>query len=241
MISLDVTDLTDLEETTDNLGGYEQLSSDLYLAKVKACYEIQSKGGAIGIVVQLNLPELNREYSETIYITNREKKPFYISKDNKKMPLPGYTTINDLCMVASGKGVAEQPEEEKQVLVYDLDQKREIPKAVPVLVDLLGKTVVVGITKTRENKTALVNGKYEPTAQERISNNINKVFYPDNHKTVPENRDGKEAVFWDKWLKKYKDQVIDKYKEVADTPKKSSSSLFTTSDTPKSGTSLFNK
>src|SRR5690606_30550208 len=94
------------------------------------------------------------EYRETFWVTNRNQENFYLDKNDKtkKIPLPGFTVVDDLCLVTTNKPLSEQVGEEKVINVYDPEAKKELPKAVPMLVDLIGKKVYLGIIKELRNK-----------------------------------------------------------------------------------------
>ena len=117
-----------LEETTDRLGGFQIRATDIYPATIKAAYAGQSEGGARSVTVVAELPD--GEYSETIYVTNKKGENWFLNQNDKskKVPLPGFTTIDDICLVTTGKPLSEQDSEEKVVKVYDYDEKKELPK-----------------------------------------------------------------------------------------------------------------
>jgi len=200
-----------LEETQDRLGGYAPHASGIYTGPIKMAYAGQAKSGARFIYLSLELD--GREYRETIYITNKAGENWFLNKETKKkVPLPGFTTIDDICLVATGVPLSEQESAEKVVNVYDPDAKKELPKSVPVLTELLGKSVSVAVQLSTENKSVKNGaGEYEPTADTRDVNNIEKVFDTDSKMTVAEARDGKDkATFWDAWSERNTGKVRDK-------------------------------
>ena len=143
-----------LEETQDRLGGFSPFDTDIYTGKIKMAYAGQSDGGAknVSLVVDFN----GKEYRETIYITNKKGENFFLNKDDKtkKVPLPGFTIIDDICLVTTEKPLSDQAAEEKVIKLYDFEAKKELPKTVPVLVDLLGKEVSLAIVRQLEKKNA---------------------------------------------------------------------------------------
>lgn len=200
-----------LEEAQDRLGGGFLLETDAYEAEIKVAYAGQSAGGARNITIVAEAG--GKEYRETVYFTNKKGENFFLNKDDntKKVPLPGFTLVDDLCLVATGTGLADQDTEEKQVKVWDPEQKKELPKAVPVLVNLIGKKVGLTIVKSTVNVNEKDGaGNYVPTAKTREENNIDKVFDIDSRMTVAEARDGREAGFIDAWVVKNKGQTRDK-------------------------------
>lgn len=204
-----------LEETTDRLGGFQIRATDIYPATIKAAYAGQSAGGARNVTIVVELPD--GEYSETIYVTNKKGENWFLNQNDKskKVPLPGFTTVDDICLVTTGKPLAEQDSEEKVVKIYDFDERKELPKAVPMLVDLIGQTLFLGIVQQTvdKNQKNESTGEYEPTGETRDENVIEKVFHDPTKMTVVEARQGAtEPVFFEKWLSKNKGNVRNRAK-----------------------------
>lgn len=203
-----------LEEVTDRLGGFSPLASDIYTGTIKAAYAGASSGGAQNITLIVDAG--GREYRETIYITNKKGENYWVNDNKKKVPLPGFTTINNICLCASGKPLAEQDTADKVFNVYDPEARKELPKSVPMLTDLVGQEITLAILKVLENKNEKQGDKYVPTADTRESNQIDAVFNTDTRMTVAEALSGaEEPVFHDAWLEKNKGQVRDK-REIKD-------------------------
>ena len=197
-----------LEETSDRLGGYQPLQSGIYTGTIKAAYAGQSAGGAHN--VSLIIDVAGQEYRETLYITNKKGENFYV-KDGKKIPLPGFTTVDDICLVTSGKPLSEQTGEDKVIKLYDKDAKKELPKTVPMLTELLGLQVTLGILRQTVNKTEKVGDDYVPIADTRDQNVIDKVFHTETKMTVAEARQGaEEAKFHDSWKERNEGKTQDR-------------------------------
>lgn len=202
-----------LEQTQDRLGGgYQPKETDIYTGKIKALYAGKSAGGAQSVSLILSLAD-GSEYRETFWITNKKGENFFLNKDDKtkKVPLPGFTIVDDLCLVTTGKPLAEQDTEEKTIKLYDSEAKKELPKAVPMLVEALGLEVSLGIVKVLENKNEKQGDEYVPIAETRELNATDKVFHTETRMTVVEAREGAEvAKFWDSWLERNKGNTRDK-------------------------------
>ena len=200
-----------LQESQDRLGGISVFSTDIYIGTVKALYAGKSSGGATSVTL---IADLNgKEYTETLYVTNKDGQNWFANKqDNtKKVPLPGFTVVDDICLIATGEPLAAQETEEKVVKVWDSEAKKEMPKSVPMITAALGKPIALGIQKTLANKQTKVGTDYVPNAETREENHIDKVYHPEMKLTVAEARAGQDvAQFWDAWLLKNKDQVRDK-------------------------------
>ncbi|QDP54351.1 MAG: hypothetical protein Unbinned4120contig1000_3 [Prokaryotic dsDNA virus sp.] len=206
-----------MEETGDRLGGYSALESGIYTGKIKAAYAGQSSGGAHNMTVILEGGDFgSTEYRETIYVTNKKGENFYLNKNDKtkKVPLPGFTTVEDLCLATVGKPLSEIDFEDKVMNIYDYEAQKELPKSVPMAVELIGQEVSVAILKTIENQTEKDGaGNYVPKADgsTREVNNIDKVFNTATKMTVAEAKGGaKEPEFWDKWDAKNTGETRDK-------------------------------
>jgi hypothetical protein len=202
-----------LEESGDRLGGFSPVSSDIYVAKIKMAYADKAASGAQSVTIVSELG--GREYEETIYVTNAAGENFYRDKTNKtkKHPLMGFTLIDDICLVVTGKPLSEQDDtiEEKMVSVYDKDAKGRIPKSKPVLTALIGGEVALAIFEVLENKQVKgADDKYVDTAETRTSNSIDKVFDVESKMTVAEARHDRPAEFWDAWIKQNKGIQRDK-------------------------------
>ena len=108
-----------IERSADSVG-FSALESDVYQATIKQAYGTESDGGAKAIALELDIN--GRTYKESIYFTSgKEKgqKPYYETKNGKKVFLPGYQTIDDLCAVTTEQYLASQETEEKNLLSED--------------------------------------------------------------------------------------------------------------------------
>jgi beta-galactosidase GanA len=192
------------EDQGDRLGGAGILDSAIYTGAVKVAYAGQSQGGAKSVTVIFDLG--NREYRETFYVTNKAGENFYTPKGDstKKTLLPGFVSVDDLCLLTTETPLEEQDLEEKVVNIYDFDQKREVPTNVPVLVNLIGKSVTMGILRQTVDKQAKdSSGEYRNTGETRDENVVDKFFHADLGVTVSEAKSGiRDAVFKTKWAEK---------------------------------------
>lgn len=202
-----------LEQTQDRLGGgYAARETDLYTGKIKAMYAGQAASGARSVSIIMDMED-GQEYRETFYITNKAGQNYFLNKSDptKKVPLPGFTIVDDICLVTTGKPLAEQATEDKVINLYDPEQKKEMPKAVPMLTEVIGNEVTLGILKQLENKSEKVGNDYVPTAETREINVTDKVFHTESRRTVVEAKSGAEkAAFIDSWAERNKGQTRDK-------------------------------
>lgn len=202
-----------LEEAKDSLGGnFAARETGIYTGKLTAAYLTIASSGAQAINLVFND---GTEYREAVYITNKKGENYFLNKDDnsKKVPLPGFTIIDDLCLMLTEKPLCDQETEEKVIKVYDFDAKGDVQKTVAMLVDLLGQEISFGIVKETTNKQVKGPDGYvdDPAGGTRDQNHIDKVYHTATKLTVLEAQRGLEAgVFWDDWLKKNEGVTRDK-------------------------------
>ena len=198
----------------DSLGGGYILPSDIYMLTVETAFLQPAASGAVGAVLRFKTQEGNKDYRETIYITNRKGETFYV-KDGQQHLLPGYLMMDTLCQMVTGKSLENQNTELRTVKVYDPELQKEVPAEREVLVDLQGGLVYAGIIKSVEDKTKKdSSGAYVPTGETREANSISKFFHSESKQTLAEAIAGTDSKFFADWLTKYKDQVINNAKGV---------------------------
>lgn len=202
-----------LEQAEDRLGGgFQARDSGAYDMTVKMMYAGASEGGAQNVT--LILEDSKGEYRETIYITNKQGENWFLNKDDKtkKVPLPGFTVVNDLCLATTEAQLADQTWEEKIVKIYDFEQKKEVPKGAMVCTSIIGKPVTVGLIQTLKNKgEKQPDGSYKDGPEVRTEVNISKIFHTESKYTMAEAIAGAAAAdFYPKWVEKNTGIVIDK-------------------------------
>lgn len=204
----------DVQAETNYTGSFVKPADYYVEAEVKMAYGLVSSGGAVGLCVTLDLGDAG-EHEETFYVLNKEGKAFS-EKNGVKRFLPGHNQTNALCGLTVAKPLAEIPTESKLVEIYDYDAKKKVPQEVPVVVELIGQKINVGLLQIKTNKQKLNNGKYEDTNDVREYNEVDKFFRVADNMTVPELMAGGEtAEYFETWIKSNKGKVRDKYKEVA--------------------------
>ncbi len=210
----------DLEEKEDRVGGGSWTrETDIYEMTIKVAYVSKSAKGAQAVNITYADND-GKEYEEAYWVTGQNGNNYYMVKDKdqketgKKKALAGFDHVNDICLVTTDKPLKDQDEyvEEKTVNVYDPDQKKKLPKSVPVITSLLNKKVYVAIYKRLENKSVKDNqGNYQPVSDTRDTNTTEKIFHSPTKFTVKEAQNGAEApVFFDTWIEAHKGKVMDK-------------------------------
>lgn len=205
------------EQAEDRLGGFQLFESDAYDVVIKAFYagkatDPASQAKSITLIGDIG----GKEYRETFWITTKEGKNYFLNKqDNtKKVALPGFQTVDDMCFAATGNGLAALAFEDKVINVYNPEHKKEMPTNVKMGMAMLGQTVTLGILKVLVNKQVQdPNTKqYSDTAESREENQVNKVFHTPSKMTIVEAKAGKPAEFYEAWVKKNKGVTQDRRK-----------------------------
>ena len=206
-----------VEDAVDTLGGFSVLDSAVYDGNIKVAYAGKSKGGANSITFHVDLN--GREYRETLYVTNKQGENFYLNKKDptKKMPLPGFTTANDIALLATGFQLADLAVEERVIKLWDKDAGGEVNTKVQSFIDMVGKPIKLAILKQIVDKNVDDGtGKYVPSGETREENVVDKAFHSETGRTVSEVKSGLPAgEFVTKWADKNNGQVRDRSTKVA--------------------------
>lgn len=201
-----------LEQERDVLGGGGTVESGIYDAIIKLAFAKKSgSSDAQGVEYHLELKTPTGGtfiFRETQWVTNRDGVHTYNDKNDptKKHLLPGYIMVDALCLLSTGYPLAEQEMAEKVVNLYDYDAKKELPKSVPVLTDLIGKEITVAVIKqTVDQTTKNGAGDYIPNGKTRDENVADKFFHTESKRTTSEIRAGLEdPIFYTAWEEKNK-------------------------------------
>lgn len=199
----------------DSIGGGGVLESGLYPAKVTLAYVTKSSGGATGLVLKAKTSE-GRDINQTLWMTSgtaKGAKNFY-EKDGVKSYLPGFIAANALALLTTSKDISELDTETKVVNVYSSEAKAEVPTKVEMVVDLLGKDIVIGLIKQTVDKNVKNDaGLYVASGETRDENEIDKFFRAEDHMTTAEIRAAaNEPVFYGTWADKWNGKVRNKAK-----------------------------
>jgi len=210
-------------ETGDSLGA-GAIPTDVYDFMVDMAYVDESKGGAMSVNFTFKSKE-GLTLKQTVYVTSGKEKGklnYYKDKAGNKRYLPGFTTANDIALFTVGKDLSTIETETKQLKLYDFDAKKGILKKMPIITDMLGKEITLGVKRVNEPK-------YNDPSVMGTINEIDKVFNPDTHLTVSELRaEETEAKFYTKWVEKNqgKDRNKGKLQPAGNAAAKPATSLF---------------
>jgi hypothetical protein len=221
-----LTTSNEIQEDKDVLGGskFQPWDSNAYDTVISLAYVDESKGGALSVNFTFNTPE-GKELRQSIYITSGKDKGqlnYYTDKEGNKKYLPGFTVVNDICLLALGSELSEVETETKTISLYNYDAKKEVPTKKEVLVDLLGKDITLGILQ-------VIQDKYNKPDETVTVNEISKVFRTEDKFTVNEIKASEsEAKFYSLWVEKNAGKTVNKagkgktgLAKTEDKPKKS--------------------
>jgi len=213
---------TDVESTDEDTlgGGSFILDTGLYPMVVNMAYLDKSAGGAMNINLHLKKADGgNQVFRHTIYITSGDKKgnkPYYVNQAGKKFPLPGYSLVDLITQITADVKLGVVATEKKIVKLWDFQASAEVPREVPVITEMLNKTLLIGMQKHRENKKVKDGDKYVDTNEAREFNEIHKVFHADGYTVAEKLAEADEAVFVETWKDANpSDYVKDTFKPVA--------------------------
>lgn len=202
---------SDVQEVKDVVGGGGYIKdTDVYLMKINHAFFEKSKGGALGVNISFkHSDEQKTEFNSTIYVTSGDTKgnrPYYVSKQGNKVPLPGYTLVDDMVRLATNGATTLETitTQDKTVEVYDGAQGGKVNKQVQVIDQLNGAVLKVALLKCLNNKWK--DGA--PTAETMERNEVDRVFGQDD-RTVREVQANTKAEIMPLWIKKNQGQVRD--------------------------------
>lgn len=226
----------------DSVGSGGVLESGLYPATVTLAYVTKSEGGAMGLVMQAKT-DTGRDIKQTLWMTSGTAKggKNYYEKDGVKNYLPGFLAASSLCVLTVGKEIGAMDTETKVVNVYSKEAKAEVPTKVEMLVDLLGKPIIIGLIKQTVDKTVKNDtGAYVPNGETREENEIDKFFRASDKMTTAEIRAAaNDPVFYTTWGDKWAGKTKDKASKATGTAGAPRSAGLAAVGTKKPATSLF--
>lgn len=184
--------------------------SALYNDIITQAYLHTSASGARAVVITFE-SACGSTVQHTIYFTSGTAKGgnnFYIDRNGAKRYLPGYEILNDISRIVAGVTFPESVTDVRTVDIYNFEAEQVIPTNVQMLVDWIGKPIITGFVKqiVSVNKKD-ATGAYVPTADTREENELDKVFFPEQHavsplKTTTEADGNAEANYIHSWSKR---------------------------------------
>ena len=150
--------------------------SGVYQAKCKYVAVDVTKNGLPFVKVSVEINGMEKVFS--LFTHSSETKDTYYLKDGQKKVMPGMQELNALCYVVTGK-TADALEKEgkvqnKALKMYDWEKKGEVVKELATFIDLCDQPICVAVKKLEKHKTVLKDGKYVPTTETKLINEIDK-------------------------------------------------------------------
>jgi hypothetical protein len=200
----------EVQEEKDTLGGFKIYESGLVDFTIKTAFLDDYAGGSKNITIVLE-DENGGTYTEQECVWSAKTKgPYYLDKKSgKKKELIGFSKINSLAKLLTGKGLNESAFETKVHELYSKEANGKVPTPRPTLVDWAGIQVTAGIMKKLENKSTKSGDTYVPTAEVRETNYVDKWFDAEK-RTLTEKMKDAPAEFIEQWEKANTGRVIDK-------------------------------
>ncbi len=198
----------DIADEKDSVGGGSgPLESGLYPSTINMAYVTTSKGGAVGLVLNLKTED-GRDLRQTLWMTSgtaKGCKNYYEDKKGNKQYLPGFNLANSLALLTVGKEINALDTESKVVSIYSFEAKAEVPTKVDMVMDLLNQEIIAGVIKQTVDKNVQDDaGNYVPSGETRDENEIDKFFRTRDRMTTAEIRaQAEEATFIDTWSEKW--------------------------------------
>lgn len=211
-----LTTSADITGEKDSVGGssFGPVDSGLYAAKVEHAFVKVADSGALGLECAFKTSD-NKIIRETFWMTSGKAKGgknTYTDKNGKEQYLPGFTMANSLAQLTTGFEINQLETEQKVIKQYSREAGAEVPATVAMVMDVVGKEILLGVVKEIQDKTAKGDdGKYHPTGETREVNVIDKLFHAETRKTVSELKAKvEEAAFVGNWAEKHTGKVYDK-------------------------------
>ena len=140
--------VTESEEYVST-GSKKYTISGNHVMKINMAKMMESQGGAIGLALELEDEDGIKIY-ETVWMTTKEKKPYYLTKEGEKKELPGFSQVKGLSYLMTGLwGIPDG--ETKQVKEYNWNTKKEEFKEREVITQWIGRAVGVCVQVTMED------------------------------------------------------------------------------------------
>lgn len=206
----------------DTLGGFRVHDSGVYDFTISAAYAGKSAGGAKSMTFVGKLDN-GSDFSFTEWVTSgtaKGGKSFTVNDQGEAQYLPGYNRANAICMLLLEKGLDGLTWETKIIKKYSKEAQGDVNTEVPMAVELLGKTISLGIQKQIVNKQKQnqTTQKWEDINEKRETNEVDKIFQAGSRRTLQEAlAKQQQGEFVVKWLEANK-EPRNRYKEVAGQP-----------------------
>ena len=204
-----------VEAVTDSIGGFGLLASGLYKMTIEMAYMGTAPKGSKILALDL-VSDTGQRYSETIYLTSGTAKGVSntYKKGDKEFYLPGFILGSDVAELAGKVAIDKVTLETKTIQKYNFLSKQVEPVEVETVKDLIGKQIIAGIIRFKENKRKPNDaGKFLDTNDIREGNYLDRVFdITTRLSSVEKAKKVTTPTFLNTWHDKWKNKVEDTYK-----------------------------
>lgn len=211
----------------DVLGGSRLFDTGLVDFKIEAAFIQSTDAGSQSFNIHLLDPITKKVFKAQEWIVSKKGSNTY-ERNGEVNYLPGWITTNSICQLTIDKELHELDEDDdiemKTVNLWDSTAKKELPTEVPMIAEMVGKEITIGVLRVIVDKTAKGDdGLYHPTGETREENQIGKVFHQETGFTVQELLAGATPgedtpEFRTKWAEKFT-ETIDKSTKDVKAPK----------------------
>lgn len=145
---------------------------------------INADSGAIGLNVEIKDQTGYTHRLTEYFVSGKSKgnKTYYTDQSGNSKPLIGFTMINNLCIVTTGKGILENEKQFKKKVgkVWNKKKQKEVTGKITTLPKMTGKkihiavqTVVVDIPKKKNGRMVFnKQGRAKPSGEFRTTSKI---------------------------------------------------------------------
>lgn len=217
--NLKVAEGVKVQKVVDRVGGSSAIPSGIYKMKLEYLYSDVAKSGAIMMYGQAILEDGTKyRISECVASGDAKGNKVTYTKDGIEHYLPGYTTINNICLLTVGEPIDSCQEEEKVLDLYDSELQKTASRKVMCIKGIAKIDINLGIMReivNKQVKSGDKGNKYINTNETRTINTINCVFRGNDNLTVIEIKAGAEtSKFFDVWNDANKDRDANRFVEV---------------------------
>lgn len=204
-------------EETDFTSG-RVFESGVYPVTIQYAYTRRGDTGATTLVLETTTPQ-GKTFTMQEGITHGKDYDYATtykdSRTGKQVPITGYVIGNSVAVLAADKQIGELEQTNKVIEIYDFKERKVMPKEVPMLTELIGKKIVLGILKQVENKRRKgSDGKYADINESVEVNKVQKVFNSDGFTVAELSNGADEPEYIIQWKKQNSGKVVNKFKEV---------------------------
>lgn len=197
------------------------LDTGMYNMIIDVAYIDTSDKGAVAMKLHLKTADTEGKILRTAFWvrsgTEKGGNTHYVTAKGIKRPLPGYSQASQVAFITCGKALKDLDVEEKFIKLWNNVAQGEENTKIRHLPELQNKPIMVGVLKIRDNKPVLNNGVYTKTAEERFTNEVDKLFFPSGISVTELNAGVTTPEFRERWVALYGTKTVDRYETTANS------------------------